>query len=340
MLFALKLVAVPEETPTELLGRILKLKKMPSTLGRGKDATVIVRHRKLSRLHCRFYMSEDQLHVRDLGSTNGTIVNGHRVEGPQVLQLGDHISLGGVVFQVGQLVVPHTASTAPVSTAPVSPAPVSPAPELVDPVAGAPVSTTAAAAPVWVAPSADPSRDWAGIHPAAGGAAQPLSANTAVGLGQRIPDSETVDWCPGPPHSALSSSPPAGPVSKATGASAEQTLAPAVAAEAPPISEQIELDLEAGRVVDPTASDTGLSAAEFVLQGVPIVAPVSSVQIDSSFVAKVGTADPAALAELSEEPRPAIDPAEVDLGEIAERAKTASMTALGEFMQRQDHRKN
>jgi hypothetical protein len=82
-----------------------------------------------------------------------------------------------------------------------------------------------------------------------------------------------------------------------------------------------------------------LPGAEFALEGVPVVAPVSSVRIDSTFVAKVGSADPAALPPLGQDVRPVLDPAEVDLGDIAEPAKSASLTALGEFVQRQDLKK-
>ncbi|MDP1561234.1 MAG: FHA domain-containing protein [Pirellulaceae bacterium] len=103
-MFALKLVEVPEGTATTLVGKVLKLKTLPATIGRGKDATIVVQHRKLSRLHCRFYVSDEKLHVRDLGSTNGTTVNGSPVIGAEVLREGDMISAGGVVFQLGRFV--------------------------------------------------------------------------------------------------------------------------------------------------------------------------------------------------------------------------------------------
>ncbi len=106
MLYALKLIEVPEGTSTELVGKIIKLKKLPSTLGRGKDAMIVVRHRKLSRLHCRLFLTDNQLCIRDLGSTNGTMVNRVPVSGMQILHMGDLISAGGVVFQVGQIVMP------------------------------------------------------------------------------------------------------------------------------------------------------------------------------------------------------------------------------------------
>jgi hypothetical protein len=304
MLFALKLVAVPDETPTELLGKVLKLKKMPTTLGRGKDATIVVRHRKLSRLHCRFYMAEDQLHIRDLGSTNGTLVNGQKIDVTQVLHLGDHISLGGVVFQLGQLVIPHATTGDPPSDAAALPPPASPHP-------GQPPTTDAP--PVGTPP-------WSL-------AAEQNALPPNFG-------SETVDWRPNPPPTPRIDPVPADPV--LIGSDGSHSRDEAIAAA---VSDQIELDLELGRVVDPSASDSGLPGAEFALEGVPVVAPVSSVRIDSTFVAKVGSADPAALPPLGQDVRPVLDPAEVDLGDIAEPAKSASLTALGEFVQRQDLKK-
>jgi pSer/pThr/pTyr-binding forkhead associated (FHA) protein len=109
-MFALKLAEVPEGTATTLVGKVLKLKTLPATIGRGKDATIVVKHRKLSRLHCRFYVSDEKLHVRDLGSTNGTAVNGTPITGAVLLKVGDLVSVGGVVFQVGRFVSTETES--------------------------------------------------------------------------------------------------------------------------------------------------------------------------------------------------------------------------------------
>jgi pSer/pThr/pTyr-binding forkhead associated (FHA) protein/predicted Ser/Thr protein kinase len=56
---------------------------------------------KLSRRHARFARSvSGQLTVEDLGSANGTYVNGERLSGLQVLQVGDSIRVGSTTLQL------------------------------------------------------------------------------------------------------------------------------------------------------------------------------------------------------------------------------------------------
>ena len=56
--------------------------------------------------------------MRDLGSTNGTFVNGERLAAPRRLLLGDRLQLGGTIFRVAD--APHgdaaTVRSAPVTT--------------------------------------------------------------------------------------------------------------------------------------------------------------------------------------------------------------------------------
>jgi pSer/pThr/pTyr-binding forkhead associated (FHA) protein len=70
------------------------------TIGRTARADFIVDAALISRLHCRLTADRsDQLVVEDLGSTNGTLVNGQRVD-RQVLRAGDRLTVGRVEFQV------------------------------------------------------------------------------------------------------------------------------------------------------------------------------------------------------------------------------------------------
>ena len=85
---------------------------------------------EISRRHAEIKRQEDGAWaIEDLGSTNGTIVNGHRIEKPELLYPGDSVELGGT-----KLVVQVTAGAAPVSTevdAPPAPSePAAPEPEL------------------------------------------------------------------------------------------------------------------------------------------------------------------------------------------------------------------
>jgi pSer/pThr/pTyr-binding forkhead associated (FHA) protein len=68
------------------------------TLGRTARADFIVDAALVSRLHCRL-TADDQLVVEDLGSTNGILVNGSRVD-RGVLRPGDTLTVGRVEFRV------------------------------------------------------------------------------------------------------------------------------------------------------------------------------------------------------------------------------------------------
>ena len=62
------------------------------TLGR-EDCDINLSDAKLSRHHCTFYMHEDVLTVVDNSSTNGTFVNGRKVQRRE-LKNNDEIILG------------------------------------------------------------------------------------------------------------------------------------------------------------------------------------------------------------------------------------------------------
>lgn len=69
------------------------------TVGRAQ-ADFIVDAALVSRRHCRLTAeASDQLVVEDLGSTNGTQVNGKRVK-RGVLRPGDRLTVGRVVFTI------------------------------------------------------------------------------------------------------------------------------------------------------------------------------------------------------------------------------------------------
>jgi pSer/pThr/pTyr-binding forkhead associated (FHA) protein len=71
------------------------------TVGRASPADLIVDAPLVSRLHCRIETGEDRLSVTDLESTNGTYVNGERVQSKE-LRAGDRLRVGRVDFQVSR----------------------------------------------------------------------------------------------------------------------------------------------------------------------------------------------------------------------------------------------
>ncbi len=71
-----------------------------NSVGRHDDCVIRIRSSQVSRRHCEIFEADDRLMVRDLGSSNGTYVNGKRVLGQQPLNVGDVIGIGGVSLRV------------------------------------------------------------------------------------------------------------------------------------------------------------------------------------------------------------------------------------------------
>jgi pSer/pThr/pTyr-binding forkhead associated (FHA) protein len=64
---------------------------------------------EISRMHARITLDgSGYLAIEDLGSTNGTFVNGLRISGPTTLVVGDGIELGGTTLVVRELPIPVT----------------------------------------------------------------------------------------------------------------------------------------------------------------------------------------------------------------------------------------
>ena len=67
---------------------------------------------EISRSHARISLDRSGFcAIEDLGSTNGSFVNGLRISGPQTLSVGDTIELGGTTLVVRELPIPSTERT-------------------------------------------------------------------------------------------------------------------------------------------------------------------------------------------------------------------------------------
>ena len=73
----------------------------PTLVGRDQTADIRLKHRSISRAHCRFWMDGHECYVEDCGSTNGTYVNGERVE-KRKLSSGDRVLVGHFELFVAQ----------------------------------------------------------------------------------------------------------------------------------------------------------------------------------------------------------------------------------------------
>lgn len=72
----------------------------PQVIGRSDDADIVIDDPYASELHLRVGIQEGQVMLHDLGSTNGTYVNGRRVTVPIVLSRGDAVQVGKTILEV------------------------------------------------------------------------------------------------------------------------------------------------------------------------------------------------------------------------------------------------
>ena len=78
-------------------GTAFSLSERNVSIGRDPSNDLWIADHALSRQHCLLVSQDGQFAIRDLGSKNGTLVNGMPV-GEQLLHDGDHISVGDSVF--------------------------------------------------------------------------------------------------------------------------------------------------------------------------------------------------------------------------------------------------
>jgi hypothetical protein len=75
-------------------------------IGRGNNSDIVLADAQISRTHCLVRLKEDELHVVDLDSTNGTFVDDERIEAETVLPVGSTLRIGSFSL-VHQLRAPH-----------------------------------------------------------------------------------------------------------------------------------------------------------------------------------------------------------------------------------------
>ena len=75
-------------------GRSIELPEGEATVGRSRNCTVAVKDVTVSRHHATICFEGGRAKVRDLGSSNGTFVNGQRVDGEIPLADGDRVVVG------------------------------------------------------------------------------------------------------------------------------------------------------------------------------------------------------------------------------------------------------
>ncbi|MEO7793708.1 MAG: FHA domain-containing protein [Thermoanaerobaculia bacterium] len=238
-------VEVPGKAPIELPSG-------ESVIGRSRASLVQIAETTVSRQHAIFVVEPGKVRLRDLGSSNGTFVNGERVDGEIPLSDGDRVVVGeaelvlrmlaplGPSEATAKMVIPPLSALSPKPAAVPPPAPM-PAPSLAAPPAAsssprispesgsqAPWSPTplsrnpaspaqSAPPPPAPTPSVAPPRTAppAPVAAATAGAAGALLEHPAKKDGELLSSIRDIDLAPVPPP-APRSSPVGTPVVRAT----------------------------------------------------------------------------------------------------------------------------
>lgn len=90
-------------------GKIFPIMKTEVIIGRDSSADILVNDAEVSRHHAVIKFNANGYSIEDLGSTNGTVINGQRITGPHMIMGGELISLGehiSLVFEPQPVIDP------------------------------------------------------------------------------------------------------------------------------------------------------------------------------------------------------------------------------------------
>lgn len=74
----------------------------PVVIGRAPSSDIVIDEPFVSATHARFTLQGPALVLEDLGSTNGTLVNGHGITQPVTLREGDEVQVGDTIMRVSR----------------------------------------------------------------------------------------------------------------------------------------------------------------------------------------------------------------------------------------------
>ncbi len=88
-----------------------------TVLGRHSECHVCINSEGISRKHAQITVEADGLSIKDMGSSNGTFVNGEKIEESK-LSVGDEVKLDNLRFLIQTPGMPEPANQAEIKTAP------------------------------------------------------------------------------------------------------------------------------------------------------------------------------------------------------------------------------
>lgn len=80
-------------------GRTFTLGETPLIIGRSPQASIVINDSNVSRQHAEVWRTAEGVAIRDLRSTNGTFVNGHRIDAVS-LSPRDDVTVGNLHFRI------------------------------------------------------------------------------------------------------------------------------------------------------------------------------------------------------------------------------------------------
>lgn len=83
----------------ERAGLRIELGSKPVVVGRAPPADLVIEDSQISRKHCRVSVVLGDVYVADLGSSNGTMIDGKRLTQPALLPAGARLQIGGHVLE-------------------------------------------------------------------------------------------------------------------------------------------------------------------------------------------------------------------------------------------------
>ena len=92
-------------------GTAYPLEKAELFIGRDLNNEIVINDPEMSRRHARLYLQGANYVLEDLGSTNGTAVNGQRLMGPYLLRPGEMVTFGEHVALLFETVQSDQAAT-------------------------------------------------------------------------------------------------------------------------------------------------------------------------------------------------------------------------------------
>jgi pSer/pThr/pTyr-binding forkhead associated (FHA) protein len=94
-----------------IAGKAFPLEKNEIFIGRDLGNDIVINDPEMSRRHARVFIQGQNFAIEDLGSTNGTYVNGQRLMGPYILRPGEVVTFGERISLLFESTEPDSGAT-------------------------------------------------------------------------------------------------------------------------------------------------------------------------------------------------------------------------------------